>query len=65
MLFHLAFDLEICSGMGLMLVVLHTAVCYSPHVSEQILVCFSNVATNIVESPTGIWGKGAETMASS
>ena len=41
-----------------MLVVLHTAVCYSPHVSEKIMVCFSNIATNIVEFLPGIWGKG-------
>ena len=47
--FHLAFDLE------LMLVVLHT---YSPPVSEKIsyAIC-SNIATNIVESLPGIWGK--------
>ena len=48
-----------------MLVVLHTAVCYFPHISEKMVVCFSNIATNIVESLPGIWGKGAETMASS
>ena len=41
-----------------MLVVLHTAVCYPPYVSEKILVCFSNIATSIVESLPGIWGKG-------
>ena len=37
-----------------MLLVLHTAVCYSPHVSQKIIVCFSNIATHIVEFP-GIW----------
>ena len=41
-----------------MLVGLHTAVCYSHYVSEKILVCFSNIATNIVESLPGILGKG-------
>ena len=43
-----------------MLVGLHTAVCYSHYVSEKILVtvCFSNIATNIVESLPGIFGKG-------
>ena len=35
--FHLAFDLEIFSGIGLMLVVLHT---YSPPVSEKMIVCY-------------------------
>ena len=55
-----------------MLVVLHTAVSYSPHVSENMIVCYSNIATNIVESLPGIWAKGgaeegggADTMANS
>ena len=38
-------------------VVLHIAVCYSPHVSEKMIVCYNNIATNIVESLPGIWGK--------
>ena len=49
---------------GLMLVVLHSAVCYSSYVSEKMILCYSNIATNIAESLPGIWCKGAETMAS-
>ena len=41
-----------------MLVALHTVVCYSPPVLEKMnyAIC-SNIATNIVESLPGIWGK--------
>ena len=35
--FHLAFDLEIFSGIRLVLVVLHT---YSPPVSEKMILCY-------------------------
>ena len=42
-----------------MLVVLRTTVCYSPrYVSEKMIVCYSNIATNIVEFLIGISGKG-------
>ena len=48
-----------------MLVVMRTTVCYSPQVSKKMIVCYSNIATNIVESLLGIWGKGVEIMACS
>ena len=32
--------------------------CSLSYVSEKIIVCFSNIATNIVESLPGIWRKG-------
>ena len=41
-----------------MLVVLYTAICYSLHFSEKMIVCYSNITTNILESLPGIWGKG-------
>ena len=41
-----------------MLLILRTTVCYSPHVSEKMIVCYSNIATSMVESLPGFGERG-------